>query len=817
MGVANGLERGTKMKDQARVVIIGGGITGCSIAYHLTQMGWKDVVLLDKGELTSGATFHAAGLVGQLRASVNITKMLKYSIELYSHLEKETGQHTGWSQVGGLRIASSKDRMEELRRSAAMAKTFGLPMELISPKEASELFPVMERKGIVGAAFLPTDGQIDPSGVTYALAKGARERGAEIHTETRVTGITLKKGAVYEVVTERGKIKAEIVVNAAGIWAPEIGRMVGVSIPIIPMEHQYIITKPIAGVRRGMPTMRDPDLLVYFREEMGGLVMGGYEHNPIPWGLDGIPRDFTKKLLKSNYEHFEPLSRLAMKRVPVIGKAEIITLLNGPEAFTSDGDFILGESAEVKNFFVAAGFCAHGIAAGGGVGKMMAEWIIEGRPSLDLWRLDIRRLGAHHGSQKYVLDRAIEVYAHHYSISWPYEEMKSARPLRLSPLYHRLKRMRAVFGEKAGWERPNWFAPEGVPAKDELGWELPNWFRHVGEEHQSVRTKAGIIDQTSFGKIEVKGPGALDLLQKITDNEMNKPVGSITYTQMLNEKGGIECDLTVSRIAEDCFYLVTGTAFVKHDLDWIHKHLPEDHSVTVIDVTSSKACITLCGPQARKILQALTKDDLSNEGFPYMTCKQINLGYAPVLALRITYVGELGWELHLPIEYTLHVYDLLCEAGKPFGLRNVGYRAIESLRLEKGYRYWSGDISPEYTPFEAGLDFCVKMAKGEFIGREALLIQKERGISRRLCCLTIDTGPLMPVGKEAILDGEKVIGIVTSGGYGHTIKKPIAYGYLPIEYSKPGTRLQIEVAAKRYDATVEKEPLYDPENKRVKA
>jgi len=804
------------MKDQARVVIIGGGITGCSIAYHLTLMGWKDVVILDKGELTCGATFHAAGLVGQLRASVNITKMLKYSVELYSRLEEETGQHTGWSQVGGLRIASSKNRMEELRRAAAMAKTFGLPMELISPKEACDLFPVMEKKGIVGAAFLPTDGQIDPSGVTYALAQGAKNRGAEIYTETRVIGIRLKRGAVYEVLTEKGNIKTEIIVNAAGIWAPEIGKMVGVSIPIIPMEHQYLITKPIPGVKRGMPTMRDPDLLVYFREELGGLIMGGYEPNPIPWGLDGIPKNFTKTLLKSNYEHFEPLSNLAMKRVPVIGQAEILTLLNGPEAFTSDGDFIMGESPEVKNFFVAAGFCAHGIAAAGGVGKMMAEWIVEGEPSLDLWRLDIRRLSAHHGSQKYALDRSIEVYAHHYAMSWPFEEMKSARPLRTSPLYGRLKSMGAVFGEKSGWERPNWFAPKGVVPKDKLGWGLPNWFEHVAREHQSIRTKAGVIDQSSFGKIEIKGPDALSFLQKITDNQMDRPVGSITYTQMLNEKGGIECDLTVSRLGEDHFYLVTGTAFVKHDLSWIKRHLPEKTHLSVTDMTSARACITLCGPKSREILRSLTKDDLSNEGFPYMTCKEIYIGYAPVLALRITYVGELGWELHIPTEYALYVYDILWEAGKSLGLINAGYRAIDSLRLEKGYRYWSVDLSPEYTPFEAGLDFCVKLDKGDFIGRQSLLIQKEKGIRRKLCCLTIDSGPLIPIGKEAILDGDKVVGIVTSGGYGHSIQKPIAYGYLPIAYSEPGTKLSIEVAAKKYGAIVEKEPLYDPENQKIK-
>jgi len=798
------------------VVIIGSGITGCSIAYHLTRMGWNDVILLDKGELTSGATFHAAGLVGQLRASVNITKMLKYSVELYSRLEEETGQHTAWSPVGGLRIASSKDRMEELRRSAAMAKTFGLPMELISPKEACDLFPVMTKKGIVGAAFLPTDGQIDPSGVTYALAQGARSRGATIYTDTRVTGIRLKNGAIDEVLTEKGNIKAEIVVNAAGIWAPEIGKMVGVAIPLIPMEHQYIITKPIEGVKKGMPTMRDPDLLVYFREELGGLIMGGYEHNPIPWALDGIPKDFTKTLLKSNYEHFEPLSALAMKRVPCIGEAEIITLLNGPEAFTSDGDFIMGESPEVKNFFVAAGFCAHGIAAAGGVGKMMAEWIIEGEPSLDLWRLDIRRLGPHHRSQTYTVHRAIEIYAHHYSMNWPYEEMISARPLRTSPLYERLKKAGAVLGEKYGWERPNWFAPKGTPPKDRLGWGLPNWFDHVGKEHEAVRTRAAVIDQTSFGKIDVKGPRALQFLQKLTDNQMEKPIGSTTYTQMLNERGGIECDLTVSRISEDHFYLVTGTAFIKHDLQWLKKHLPSDGSVSIEDITSSKACITLCGPESRNILKQLTRDDISNEGFPYMTCKEITIGNAAVLAIRITYVGELGWELHVPTEYALHLYDQFWEVGKPIGLVNAGYRCIDSLRLEKGYRYWSGDISPEYTPFEAGLDFCVKLDKGDFIGRKALLTQKEKGLTRKLCCFTIDSGPLMPVGKEAILDGDKVVGIVTSGGFGHTIKKPIALGYLPMDYSKPGTRLQIEVAAKRYEAIVEKEPLYDPENKKVK-
>ena len=804
------------MKDQARVVIIGGGITGCSIAYHLTKMGWQDVVLLDKGELTSGATFHAAGLVGQLRSSVNITKMLKYSIELYAHLEEETGQHTGWSEVGGLRIASSKDRMEELRRSAAMAKTFGLPMELISPKEACNLFPVMDKKGIVGAANLPTDGQIDPSGVTYALAKGARDRGATIYTETRVTGIKLKNGAVDEVITEKGTLKAEIVVNAAGIWAPEIGNMVGVSIPLIPMEHQYLITKPLEGVHRGMPTMRDPDNLVYFREEVGGLMMGGYEHNPIPWALDGIPKDFTKKLLKSNYDHFEPLSLLAMKRVPVIGKAEIITLLNGPEAFTSDGDFIMGEAAEVRHFFVAAGFCAHGIAAGGGVGKMMAEWIIEGEPSLDLWRLDIRRLGGHHGSQKYVVDRAIEVYAHHYAMSWPYEEMQSARPMRTSPLFPHLKKMRAVFGEKSGWERPNWFAPQGVTPKDRLGWGLPNWFEYVGKEHEAVRTRAGIIDQTSFGKMEMKGPGAFDFLQRMTDNQMDRPVGSVTYTQLLNERGGIECDLTVSRVREDQFYLVTGTAFIKHDRSWLQKHLPQNGPVSITDITSARSCITLCGPRSRDILKKVTQDDISNEGFPYMTCKEIFIGSAPVLALRITYVGELGWELHLPVEYAAIVYDHLWEVGKSFGLVNVGYRAIDSLRLEKGYRYWSGDISPDHTPFESGLDFCVKLNKGDFIGRNAALELKKMDGNARSAMLSVDALDADAVGGEAIYCEGTYAGYASSGGYGYSVGQSLVLAYLKPNMMTPDASYEIEIMGERRRAQLRLGCIYDPDGHRMR-
>ncbi len=811
----------TDFPSHAQVVIVGGGVGGCSIAYHLTRMGWTDVVVVERHELTSGSTWHSAGLVGQLRSDVNLTRMMAYSTDLYRRLKDETGHDPGWYQTGSLRLASSPERMEELKRLVGLARSFGMPLELIGPREAQELFPLMSLDGVLGAVYLPTDGRVDPSGLTMALAAGAKAQGARFYTQTSVQAIRLKKGRVHQVVTNRGTIETEVVVNAAGQWADEIARMVGLSLPVIPLAHQYLITRPIEGVHRDLPSMRDPDLLVYFREEVGGLIVGGYERDPAPWGVDGIPPDFHYRLLPPDWDRFAPLMENAIRRVPVLETAQIIKLLNGPEGFTPDGEFLLGPTP-VKGFWVAAAFCAHGLAGAGGIGKVMAEWIVEGEPEWNVWRLDVRRFGPNYASRDYILARTLESASRHYDIHYPYEERTSARGLRLSPAYHRQKALGAVFGEKAGWERPNWYAPHEEVADhgyEPRGWVRRHWSPAIGVEHQATRQRAGLFDETSFSKIEVRGPGALAFLQRLCANNVDRPIGSVVYTQMLNRRGGIECDLTVTRLADDRFLLITGTAFGQHDLSWLRLHMPEDGSVLVEDVTSVYACLGLWGPRARVILQRVSRDDLSNEGFPYMTARWITVGYVPVLALRVTYVGELGWELYCPMEYGQGLWDTLWEAGEPEGMVPAGYRALDSLRLEKGYRYWSADVTPDDTPFEAGLGFAVRLDKGEFIGREALVRQKAEGIRRKLCCLTLADPTAVVIGKEPIrLRGsDQVIGWVTSGGYGYTVGKSIAYGYLPVEHAAVGTRLDVEILGERIDAVVVREPLWDPQGERIRA
>jgi 4-methylaminobutanoate oxidase (formaldehyde-forming) len=808
------------MRDQARAVIVGGGVAGCSIAYHLTQMGWRDILLVEQGELTSGSTFHSAGLVGQLRSSVALTKLMMYSVDLYGRLRAETGRDPGWRPVGSLRLASSPERMAELRRQAGWAKTFGLPLELISAHDAVELFPVMTAEGIEGAAYLPTDGHIDPSGLAAALADGARAGGARFLTGTRVVGIGVAGGRVREVVTDRGTIRTDVVVNAAGQWAPEVGRMAGVTVPLVAMAHQYLVTRPIAGVRRDFPTMRDPDRLVYFREEVGGLVMGGYERNPAAWGVDGIPRDFTHALLEPDWTRFHDLMANAIARVPALEQAEVIRLINGPEAFTPDGEFILGEAPGLRGFFVAAGFCAHGIAGAGGVGQAMAEWIVEGRPNLNLWAMDLRRFGPHYRSRQYTLERTLEVYGTYYDIHFPFEERRAGRGLRLSPTYPSLRALGAAFGEKAGWERPNWFAVNAdglAPTHEPRGWARRHWSPAIEAEHRATRQRAALFDLTSFSKIEVVGPGALGFLQRLADNDLDRPVGRVTYTQLCNARGGVECDLTVTRLAPDRFLLITGTAFGTHDLAWIRQHLPPDGTVDARDATSGRACLGLWGPAARDILRAVTPDDVSNAAFPYLTARPIAAGRVPVLAVRVTYVGELGWELYAPMESGREVWHALWEAGRPFGLVAGGYRAIESLRLEKGYRYWSADVTPEETPDEAGLGFCVRLDKGDFLGRAAIVAMRERGLARRLCCLVLADGAQVALGGEAIHAAGRVVGRVTSGGYGYTVGQSIAYGYLPIGWTRPGTEVAVELFGEYVPAVVVREPLYDPQGERVRA
>jgi len=804
------------MRTQAQVVIIGGGIIGCSIAYHLTQKGVKDVVIIEKGELTSGSTWHAAGLVGQLRSNRNITRMLKYSVDLYEKLEEETGQATGWKKSGCLHLANTKERMFELKKGATTARSFGLEMHLITPREALDLFPVMNIEGVIGAAFMPSDGEADPSGVALALVKGATTRGATVYQQTRVVGFDIKNNRVIAVKTEKGTIKCDIVVNAAGMWGREIGRMMGVNVPLVPFQHQFLVTETIDGIPENLPTLRDKDNLLYYKKEVGGLIIGGYERNGIPWGVGGIPKGFTQELLEPDFDHFESLLIPALKRTPCLETAGVSRLVNGPEAFTPDGNAIMGPAPELENCFVAAGFNAFGIAAGGGAGRMMAEWIVDGEPSLDLWPLDIRRFGQYHRSTKYIVERTKEIYGKHYTISWPFEEHVSSRGIKRSALYFLLKEKGAAFGAKFGWERANWFAPEGVKPEDELSFEIPNWFEHVANEHRAARERVVLIDQSSFSKFEIDGPGSLDFLNRLAANNIDKPVGNVIYTQLCNDRGGIECDITIARIAEDRFFIVSGTAFGVHDAVWIKKHMPSNGSVRLRDVTSAYGMINICGPNARKLLETVSEDDVSNEHFKFGQCRHIRVGYAPALVLRITYVGELGYELYVPPEYQGLVYELLWEAGQEFGVANAGYRAIESLRLEKGYRAWGSDITPDYTPFDAGLGFCVATDKGNFIGCKALHKIKKEAPKWNLCCFTLDIdSPKLLRGGEPICLNGKVHGVVTSGGYGHTVGKTIAYGYLSPEHAHYEDGYEIEVYGEVFSATRHDRTLYDPGREKI--
>jgi glycine cleavage system T protein len=806
------------VRDRARIVVIGGGVGGCAVAYWLTKLGERDILLLERAELTSGSTFHSAGLVGQLRGSLSLTKMMMNSVELYRALEDEVGLATGWREVGSLRLASSQERMEELARQAGWAKTFGLPLELISAEEAQRLFPPMTTNGVRGAALLPTDGYIDPSQLTFALAEGARRGGAELVTDTRVTGFELERGRVAAVLTDKGHVETEIVVNAGGMFARELGELAGVNVPIVPMAHEYLVTRP-SELPLEMPTMRDPSFLVYFRPESGGLVVGGYERDPAPWSLDGIPADFNGKLLAEDWPRFEPLLQNAMQRVPGLAEMEVVRLINGPEAFTPDNEFILGPT-DVRGFWVAAGFCAHGLAGAGGMGQLVAEWILDGVPSLDVWEMDSRRFGVAYRSRRYTLERTVEVYSTYYDVRYPGHERSAGRPLRTAPTYERLQQLGAEFGEKSGWERPNWFEPNAANGDESLrprGWAGRLWSPAVGAEHRATREAAALFDETSFAKIEIVGEGAAEFLERLCDNKVARDVGAITYTSMLNKHGGIECDFTVTRLAVDRFRIITGTAFGQHDLSWIRQHAPDNGSVAVEDVTSRYACLGIWGPRARDILQPLSSADLSNDAFRYMRAREIDIGAVPCLALRVTYVGELGWELYCPMEFGLRLWDTIWSAGREHGLVAGGYKAIDSCRLEKGYRVWGADITPDDNPYEAGLDFAVKLDKGDFIGRNALVAARERGLERKLACLVLDDPRAIALGSEPIrIDGE-VAGRVTSGGYGYTVERSIAYGYVPASHAEPGQPVEVEIFGEWVAGEVAAEPLYDAAGERTRS
>jgi glycine cleavage system aminomethyltransferase T/glycine/D-amino acid oxidase-like deaminating enzyme len=810
------LPRPRELPDRARVVIVGGGVGGTSIAYHLAALGERDVVLVDRAELTSGSTFHSAGLVGQLRGSVSLTRMMMDSVELYRRL----GDACGWVECGGLRLACTPEREEELHRQVGWSRTFGLPLELLSADEAAALFPLMSTDGVRAASYLPTDGYLDPSQLTYALAEGAREGGCRIYTHTRVTAIDVDGGRVRGVQTEWGPIEAEVVVNAGGMFAAEIGRMAGVRVPVVPFAHEYLVTQPFRE-RDGshLPTLRDPDLLVYYREEGGGLVMGGYERHSAPWslrpdGLDAIAPDFNGILLEEDWARFEEIAINSRRRVPAMEDVTVTRLINGPEGFTPDNEFLLGES-ELRGFFVAAGFCAHGLAGAGGLGKAMAEWIVAGEPAMDLWEMDVRRFGAHYRSPSYTLKRTREVYETYYDIKYPGHERRAGRPLRVSSAYAWHRDHGAAFGEKSGWERVNWYESNAAAGDEGLrprGWAGQLWSPAIGAEHAACRERAALFDESSFAKIEVAGPGAGAYLEWLCDNRVARGVGQITYTQMLNARGGIECDFTVTRVEDELFSIVTGTAFGNHDLSWIRRNArvggPPSDSVRVSDVTSRWACFALWGPRARQVLAPLTPDPLD---FGYMTMRELAVGDVPVRALRVTFTGELGWELYCPTEFGAGLWRALWEAGEPHGLTAGGYRAIDTLRLEKGYRVWAADITPDETPHEAGLGFCVKDDK-PFAGRDALT---GREPSKRLRCLVLDDPRSVALGNEPVrVDGE-IVGRVTTGGYGYTVERSIAYAYLPPGHHV-GTAVEVDIFGRWVAGEVAAEPLFDPRGERVR-
>ena len=804
------------LPEHARVLIIGGGVVGTSVAYHLAKRGCQDVLLVEKDELTSGATWHAAGLVGQLRSSRNVTRMIQYSAQLYEGLEEETGQATGWQGVGSLRIASSEERMVELRKVANAGRAFGLDVHMLSLEETIERFPILDRtEGVIGSAYVESDGYCDPSMLTQALARGARANGAVFSTKNRVLGFEVEGGAVKAVETERGKVRCDFVVNCAGMWARQVGQMAGVNVPVVPLEHQYMVSEKVNGMAPVFPVTRDPDHMIYYRPEVGGVLMGGFEPNPIPWATHGVSWDFVTQLLEPNYEQFEQLIERAVARTSCLERAGVRQLVNGPDGYSPDGGYVLGLAPELSNHFVAAGMNCYGIAGAGGVGKMISEWILDGRPSLDIYSLDIRRFSSRHNrSTEYVNQRALEYYPKHYSIAWPNYQTKTERGLRKSPLYERLKAKGAVFGEKSGWERAQWFAPEGVEPVERPSFGPGHWEEHVAREVKALREGVVLLDQTSFGKIEVRGADALAHLQRLTTRNIDKPVGTLSYTPMCNDGGKIECDLTIARLAEEHFYVVTGTALVGHDLDWIQSNALEGQAVVAYDVTSSRGVLNLAGPRAREVFEAVTSADVSHEGFPFGTCKELHIGSAPVLALRVSYHGELGWELHVPVEYMPYVYDVLSEAGADFDICDIGYRALESCRLEKGYYVWGTDITTDYTPFEARLGFNVHLKSGgDFIGRVALEAEKEAGSKETMCLFTIDEEVALH-GSEPILSGGEVIGIVTSGGIGHSVGKTIAMGYLPPE-RVDDEDFKIAAFGVEYPATLSDTCAYDPERARI--
>ncbi len=812
----------SRLPTQAEIVIIGGGIIGCSVAYHLAKLGKKDVLLLERKKLTSGTTWHAAGLVRAMLYSGNLTRLARHSLELYTKLEKETGQATGLKQNGSISIATNPERWDELRRGAAMAKAFRVEAEEISPKKAQEMWPLLNIDDVVGAIFFPHDGQTNPADTAMALAKGARMGGVKILEDCKVTGILARDGRAAGVTTTEGEVKAEVVVNCAGMWAREVGLMAGVSVPLHAAEHFYVVTEPM-DLPSNLPVMRNMDSCAYYKEDAGKLLIGAFEPKAKPWGMNGIPEDFCFDELPEDFEHFQPILEGAIHRVPKLGETGIRKFFNGPESFSPDQRYLLGEAPELKNFFVAAGFNSIGIQSAGGAGMALAEWIVGGHPPFDLWDVDIRRMAPHQNRKTYLYDRVSEALGLLYAMHWPYRQYETARGIRLTPLYMRLKENGACFGEVAGWERANWFAPKGVAPTYEYSFKRQNWFPYSAAEVKATREKVAIFDQSTFAKFLVRGADAERELQRISAADVAVAPGRAVYTQWLNPRGGIEADLTVTRLAEDSYMVVTAAATAGRDLHWLTRNVAPDARVLIDDVTNSQAVLGVMGPHSRALLQPLCDTDLGNEAFPFGTSREIAIGNVRLRATRISYMGELGWELYVPSEFATGLFDTLLAHGEPHGLKLGGMHAMDSLRIEKAYRHWGHDITDEDTPLEAGLGFAMAFDKGyDFIGEEALLKQKaEKKLTKRLLQFALeDPEPLLYHNEPIYRDGA-LVGHTSSAAYGHHLGRAIAMGYVRHEggvdsdYITAG-KWEIDVGLKRFAAKASLRPLYDPTSARMK-
>jgi 4-methylaminobutanoate oxidase (formaldehyde-forming) len=822
----------TPLPTKARVVIIGGGVVGCSVAYHLAKLGWRDVILLERKQLTSGTTWHAAGLIGQLRATANMTKLARYGAELYGNLEAETGVATGFRRVGSLSLALTSERLEELKRGASMARAFGVEVEEISVAEAKRRHPLVDMADVTGAIYLPRDGQADPGNVALAMARGATQQGVTVREHVKVTGIRQSRGRVTGVVTDQGEIAAEVVVNCAGMWGREVGRMAGVHLPLQACEHFYVVSEPSDEVPKGLPVLRVTDECAYYKEDAGKIMLGAFEPKAKPWGMDGIPETFCFDELPPDLEHFAPILETATRRMPLLGRLGIRTFFNGPESFTNDNRYLLGETPELTGFFVACGFNSVGIQSAGGAGKALAEWVAGGAPPFDLWDVDVRRTFPWQATKAFIVPRVSETLGLLYADHFPYRQFATSRGVRRSPVHETLARHGAYFGESAGFERPHWYLAPDAAARGETPeahdtWGRPRWFDHVEGEHRAVREGIGLIDMSPFGKIRVEGRDAEAVLQRISGNDIAVAPGRIVYTQWLNTRGGIEADVTITRLSETSFLVVTGAATLRRDLAWLTKHIPEEAHCIAVEVSSGEATLALMGPRSRELLALLTPDDITDAALPFGSARTIELGMAHVRAHRITYVGELGYELYVPSDQAIHVLGALLEAGQPLGLRLTGLIAMDALRVEKAYRHFGHDISDEDHVLEAGLGFAVKTAKpagrfGHFIGRDAVLAKREAGLQRRLLQFKLSDPDVFVYHNEPVLADGAIVGHLTSGAYGHALGAAVGLGYVPC---KPGesldsilnARYEIEVAGRRIPAAASLKPLYDPASTRVKA